>query len=331
MFYPNEVDLIMGTCVSAGFADHNFSEPTYSPASFTEGDASQAIRPAGNAFAMGSVAVCDVPGSDPLEGRGSEMTRPLEVSQVPKRKKKAHTQEKEEQIVFECLEEGGVRGKGQEPDMLSGDETSSAAEQLKDLPSSSGTTVSSNEQADPLLLQQVDCKDGEEVQKDAKGKTSQAVQAGVQAEKSMQVKDVEEAGVLQDMEDVQVEEPRRTVVKKRQSSESKKRIKRTEIAEEETFPTAMENLYSANATTLTALSEMVVEKEGEEGDDLPDEETADDGCAAGGDDIPDGNEGSQVPLQASGSAAAGRRVLTRSQDKRTQTTQVKRKKKRRVN
>lgn len=165
MSYPDAVDLIMGTCVGAGFADHNFSEPAslYSPASFTEGDASQAIRPAGNAFAMGSVAVSDVPGCNPLEGRGSEMTRPLEVSQVPKRKKKVHTQKKKDQIVFECLEEGGVRGKGEEPDTVSGDETSSAAEPVLNLPSSSGTTVLSDEEADSVLPQQVDCNDGEEV------------------------------------------------------------------------------------------------------------------------------------------------------------------------
>lgn len=134
---------------------------------------------------------------------------------------------------------------------------------------------------------------------------------------------------MQDMEDVHVEEPEGMVVKKRHSSGSKKRKKHKEIADEPTFPTAMENLYSANATTLTALTAMVVQKEGEEGDELPDEEAGDDGRAAGGDDIPVANEGSQVPPQAS--AAAGERVKTRSQDKRQDTIQVKRKRKRRVN
>lgn len=134
---------------------------------------------------------------------------------------------------------------------------------------------------------------------------------------------------MQDMEDVQVEEPERTMVKKRHSSGSKKRKKHKEIADKPTFPTAMENLYSANATTLTALSEMVVQKEDEEEDELLDEEASDDGCAAGGDDIPEAKEGSQVPLQAS--AAARGRIKTRSQDKHQQMTQVKRKKKRRVN
>lgn len=59
--------LIVWTWMDAGFAEQNFSRPAsgYSPASFTEGAASQAINPAVNVCAIPSVAVLDVPKSDP--------------------------------------------------------------------------------------------------------------------------------------------------------------------------------------------------------------------------------------------------------------------------
>ena len=70
--------------MDAGFAEHNFSHPAlgYSPASFTEGAASQAIKLAVNVCAIPSVAVLDVPGFDPLEDRASDLIKPLEVYQV---------------------------------------------------------------------------------------------------------------------------------------------------------------------------------------------------------------------------------------------------------
>lgn len=76
--------------MDAGFAEHNFSHPAlgYSPASFTEGAASQALKLAVNVCAIPSVAVLAVPRSDPPEGRASDVIKPLEVCQVCKRKKK---------------------------------------------------------------------------------------------------------------------------------------------------------------------------------------------------------------------------------------------------
>ena len=127
------------------------------------------------------------------------------------------------------------------------------------------------------------------------------------------------------MDNVQMEQPERMGVKKRNSSGSKKKKKSGEVAEEEIFPTSMENLYSTRATTLTALSEMVMQEGEGDGDKVADEDGLDDGCVASG--LEATEEGSQAPFQ---SLAAVGGVKTRSQDKLQCKTQVKRKKKRRA-
>ena len=146
----------------------------------------------------------------------------------------------------------------------------------------------------------------------------------MQARESEQEKNAEEAGGKEDM----MEQPERTGVKKHNSSGSKKRKRSGEVAEEELFPTSMENLYFARATTFTALTEMVMQEGEGDKDEVAHEDGLDHGCAVGGSEAAKENEGSQAPLQSS---AAAERVKTRSQDKLQSKAQVKRKKKRHTN
>ena len=95
----------------------------------------------------------------------------------------------------------------------------------------------------------------------------------------------------------------------------------------------MENMYSAKATTLTALNDVVmqavnedgVEVAREEGVQFVAEEEGQDGCEVGGEGHSPNKEVSEAPSKV---ASAVVRVKTRSQDK-VQTTQVKKSKKRR--
>ena len=534
----------------SGVMEHKFAEPAsgFSPASFTEGDASQAMRSPGNFSAMAGVSILDVPGSEPLQPREGVFTYRGEV-QRPKKKNPIQS--------YECLEEAGVRGRGKEPELLSGDETSTGGEnnETVNLPDSSGTTVSSDEEADsvrhnskgcgksvtlhgqgpnvrrskkrsstsnivslkdsentevvgegadegiltspacrnsvqrvqstpemlvhsnappknagvevvvdfevqkiseledehPILIDTfhvqsrrmvdnmnvnsdeeevrvLDDVEGQNLKEDAvpsskclgeqnpqqdeflgsdclegqtqhkqevpgsdclKGRNptskngtpresskAEAVQCKPTAEKTGrtpkepkkpeimeckpmmeksvetctnmidtdkeaayanaevpecgQAKVVQEAKDVEGIEGVRVEGER---VKKRHSSGSKKRKKNSDVAEEEAFPTSMENLYSAKATTLTALNDVVmqaVDEDGaevasEEGVQFVDEEEGQDGCEVGGEGHSPNKEVTEAPSKV---ASAAVRVKTRSQDK-VQTTQVKKSKKRR--
>ena len=129
----------------SGVMEHKFVEPAsgFSPASFTEGDASQAMRSPGNFSTMVGVPILDVPGSEPLQAREGVFTCRGEV-QRPKKKNPIQS--------YECLEEAGVRGRGKEPELLSGDETSTGGEnnEMVNLPDSSRSTISSDEEADSV-------------------------------------------------------------------------------------------------------------------------------------------------------------------------------------
>jgi len=59
------------------------------------------------------------------------------------------------------------------------------------------------------------------------------------------------------MEDVRIEQGEKETKKKGHSNGSKKCKKSVELQEEDDFPTSLENLYNAKATTLSALIDMV--------------------------------------------------------------------------
>ena len=137
----------------SGVMEHKFAEPAsgFSLASFTEGNASQAMRSPGKFSVMVGVPILDVPGSKLLQAREGVFTYRGEV-QRPKKKNPIQS--------YECLEEVGVRGRGKEPELLSGDETSTGGEnnEMVNLPDSSRTTVSSDEEADSVRHNSKGCE-----------------------------------------------------------------------------------------------------------------------------------------------------------------------------
>lgn len=70
---------------------------------------------------------------------------------------------KTNQVLYKCLETGAVGRKGKEPELLSGDESSSGDKRFKmmKLPSSCGTSLSSAEEADSEGERFVDSKERE--------------------------------------------------------------------------------------------------------------------------------------------------------------------------
>lgn len=133
-------------------SSQKFAHPTsgYSPTNFTEGEASQAIDST-NVSGMGGRAISAAAVSNPLQSN----------VKVHIRSKVKEKRPRTEEVSYECLEVGGVRGKGQEPVLLSGDESSSGDEHtiMPKLPSSSGTSLSSGKEAHSGGEKSVDSKE----------------------------------------------------------------------------------------------------------------------------------------------------------------------------
>lgn len=126
------------------------------PSNFTEGDASRATS-----SPVVGPTISAAASLDPLQGTVKDVTRKGGVHKENNRLKKLR---KTDEVLYECLETGAVRGKGNEPDLLSGDESSSDDDEgmnLK-LPSSSGTTHSNAEEGDSEGEKSVNSKERED-------------------------------------------------------------------------------------------------------------------------------------------------------------------------
>ncbi len=135
------------------------------PANFTEGDTSQATS-----SPVGGPTISAVASLDLLQGTVKDVTR---AGGVHKEKNRFKRLRKTNEVLYEYLETGAVRGKGKEPDFVSGDESTNGDERGMDLkfPSSSGTTHSDAEKGDSEGEKSVDskereCADEEDVEED---------------------------------------------------------------------------------------------------------------------------------------------------------------------